>query len=694
MPVNYEIKGTLAKLLASENLIVENQKVSTASFNVQTRVLTLPMWERATNSVYDLLVAHEVGHALFTPDKDWKLDIPRDYLNITEDARIEKLMKRRYGGLYKTFYRGYQQLSDDDFFELEDTDVNQMSFGDRVNLHFKIGNFINIDFTEAEKEVVLMVENAETFDDAIAAAKAMWELAKIKMQQKKVEENQPESLNQSGTPGNSSIQSSDSNGDDESETDETGGESGGESGGEDSPVNSGGGSEDILTDDLFSEKVEELNRMSEYDWGNRYVEHPNLTESDYVAYSSEVTSIVTEHFSSFDSSAFEYVDSEYKKFLDSTRKEVNYLVKEFECKKAADSYARTTVSRTGVLDCSKLHTYKYNDDIFKKLNVVPDGKNHGLIFVLDWSGSMAEVMLDTVKQLINLIIFCRKVHIPFEVYGFTNSFAAQNYWQDYANGYVSEKFRPNQLYVDSFFKMLNFVSSKDKASDIDVCVKNLFRLAYNHNHSTEYCSPVQLQLSGTPLCEAIVSLHKIIPNFQKNHALQKVNVVVLTDGETAPIRCTIPSTKFTKDRGNGISIGHCGRGVYLRSRKTGEVRELGHWFTSLKILLEDLKQCYPSVNLIGIRLVNRREWSGFANLWVTENREKIDKEWKKTSSAVIRNSSFDAFFALACQSLNNDVEFDVQEDATKAQIRAAFKKSLQSKALNKKILSNFIEMVV
>ena len=445
---------------------------------------------------------------------------------------------------------------------------------------------------------------------------------------------------------------------------------------------------------MFSEKVEELNRDSEFQYGNHYVEYPTLTEEDYVADSKEISKIIADHFSSFEDSAFFDVDFEYKKFLDSTRKEVNYLVKEFECKKAADAYSRTTVSRTGVLDCSKLHTYKYNDDIFKKLNVIPEGKNHGLIFVLDWSGSMADVMLDTVKQLINLIIFCRKVHIPFEVYGFTNSYASQDYWRDYADGYLGTKFRPNQLYIDSFFKMLNFVSSKDKASDIDVSVRNLFRLAYEHRNRTEYSCPPKLQLSGTPLCEAIVSLHKILPSFKKTHCLQKVNVVILTDGETAPIRCTIPASKFSMKSNNGVAIGSCGRGVYLRNRKTGEVRELGHWFTTLKILLEDFKNSYPSINLVGIRLVNRREWSGFANMWVTEDREKIDKEWKKTSSAVIRNSSFDAFFALACQSLNNDVEFEVQEDATKAQIRAAFKKSLQGKALNKKILSNFIEMVV
>ena len=99
----------------------------------------------------------------------------------------------------------------------------------------------------------------------------------------------------------------------------------------------------------------------------------------------------------------EECDEAYLKFKKEAQKEVNYLVKEFECKKAADSYARATTSRTGVLDCSKLHTYKYSEDLFKKITTLPEGKNHGLIFLLDWSGSMSHVMMDTVKQLLNLI---------------------------------------------------------------------------------------------------------------------------------------------------------------------------------------------------------------------------------------------------------------------------------------------------
>ena len=78
---------------------------------------------------------------------------------------------------------------------------------------------------------------------------------------------------------------------------------------------------------------------------------------------------------------------------------MNYLVKEFEMRKSADAYSRSAISKTGVLDTAKLHTYKFNDDIFKKVTVLPEGKNHGLVFILDWSGSMCNVIHDTVKTL-------------------------------------------------------------------------------------------------------------------------------------------------------------------------------------------------------------------------------------------------------------------------------------------------------
>ena len=172
---NQEVKGTLAKLLATENIIVEHRKCETAQFDVDKRVLTLPLWD-ASDRVYNMLVGHEVGHALYTPNEDWseKYDIPKSYVNVTEDARIEKLMKRKFPGLSKDFYKGYQELNDDDFFQLEDEDINTLNLIDRINLYFKIGYYSIIPFNDAEMALRDATGATETFLDAIEVAKAIY----------------------------------------------------------------------------------------------------------------------------------------------------------------------------------------------------------------------------------------------------------------------------------------------------------------------------------------------------------------------------------------------------------------------------------------------------------------------------------------------------------------------------------------
>ena len=167
MSANLEVKGTLAKLLATEDIVVEHRAVETAQFDVDNRVLTLPIWD-ASNNIIDVLVAHEVGHALYTPNVDPDCNAPQQFLNITEDVRIEKMMKRKYMGIAKSFYRGYKELNEMDFFELQDMDTYNLA--DKINLHFKIGAFLGIKFTPQEQVIVNVVEKSETFEDAIAAA--------------------------------------------------------------------------------------------------------------------------------------------------------------------------------------------------------------------------------------------------------------------------------------------------------------------------------------------------------------------------------------------------------------------------------------------------------------------------------------------------------------------------------------------
>ena len=155
---------------------------------------------------------------------------------------------------------------------------------------------------------------------------------------------------------------------------------------------------------------------------------------------------------------FDDVDNEYAKFKKSAQKEVNYLVKEFECRKSADSYARSTISRTGVLDTTKLHTYRYNEDLFKKVTTLADGKNHGLVFCVGLVWINARYLMDTIKQMFNLVWFCKKVGIPFDVYAFTNDYPLFTYREDGTPEVkdLAYKKKDGLFYIHECFSMMTF----------------------------------------------------------------------------------------------------------------------------------------------------------------------------------------------------------------------------------------------
>ncbi len=97
---------------------------------------------------------------------------------------------------------------------------------------------------------------------------------------------------------------------------------------------------------------------------------------------------------------------------------IGLLAKEFEMRKAAKAFSKSKLSDTGDIDINKLASYKFDDNIFRKVMIVPKGKSHGLILLLDRSGSMSENMAGSIEQILILSMFCRKVSIPFIVYGF------------------------------------------------------------------------------------------------------------------------------------------------------------------------------------------------------------------------------------------------------------------------------------
>lgn len=712
MSINFEVKGQLAKLLATEDLVVEHRHVETAMFNVHTRVLTLPMWKKASESVFDMLVAHEVGHALFTPD-EWDWEVPKQFVNVVEDARIEKLMKRKYGGLAKTFYRGYDELADEDFFALENEDVPSMNLADRANLYFKIGNFIDIPLREEdEMPIIKMIEACETFADAIIAAEVLYEFCK------KEQENNNETQNvarpSDGSPSSEQPQSSSESGDGDLETDSDNssteeGDSGDKPVSDISSSSKGGDTSnlDVKTAENLEDSISEL--IEDYDEDRPqsetiYLSIPKLDMESVVVSNEEIHELCDTYWNNTEETrginSFEWVNHDYTEFKKTAQKEVNYLVKEFECRKSASAYARTTVSRTGVLDTSKLHTYKYNEDLFKKISILPDGKNHGLVFVLDWSGSMSNVMLDTIKQLFNLVWFCRKVSIPFEVYAFTNDYKYVK-WDDNNNPvYPPEHYEKKEdlLAVSNQFCMMNILTSNVNSRNLDKQMNTMYRIAFSMTKYVGFSIPPQMTLSGTPLNEALISLHNIIPSFKKNNSVEKVQCIILTDGEAAPCNRHIDVSYPNGE--NRVGTARLTRNCYIRDRKIGTTYKVTKYHDSAyvsftNLLLTNLKDNFPNTNFLGIRILESRDSGSFIRLYSDSwnDIESNKLKWKKDRCIMIKNSGYDTYIGLPGSDLSNQAEFEVDQGATKAKIKSAFVKSLKTKKANKKVLNEFVSLI-
>ena len=745
--VNYEVKGQLAKLLATEDLIIENKKVPTASFDVDRRVLTLPMWEKASTTVYDLLVGHEVGHALFTPNENWKIkhpEVPMSFVNILEDARIEKLMKRKYAGIVKTFYMGYSELSDQDFFELEKNDVEDMNLPDRINIYHKVGKFVDVPFDYDEEYFRDAASKTDTFDQVLDLASELHEFMKNQNTESLEMGFNIDNISMGQGGGDATLEDliNAEKTDQEGEGDSIPsglGESGDERPdlGEDTTeyeepeYNPYGGEHNdfqTITDKTLSDNLENLNdkkaMQSMYD--TEYCTIPTLNLKTLHAKNADVHSYLEQWWidqqKNYDKeiqqednyrlpmNLYASVDNEYRLFRRSAQKEVNYLVKEFECRKSADAYARATVSKTGVLDCTKLHSYKYNEDLFKKITTLPDGKNHGLIFVLDWSGSMSNVLLDTIKQLFNLIWFCKKVQIPFQVFAFTNEwnrgereFDEDGNYRGYSYPKDHHEKIDGQLYVEGMFSMVEFLTSDCKKGDLERQMMNIWRVTNCLDNRGRWSShmvyqcPHRLGLSGTPLNEALLSLNQLIPQFQKKTGVQKIQCITLTDGEAHPLKF---HKEFKNRAGDEPYLGTRSTthgNVFIRDTNGKTYHCADAYYELTSSLLNQLKGRFPNVNFLGIRVIESRDCNSFVRRYVDFDYDKhksIMEQWRKTKSLMITDGGgYHAYFGLSSSALNSDSSFEVKEDATKAQIKSAFKKSLSAKKMNKKVLGQFMTYI-
>jgi len=712
MTVNTEVKGTLAKLLATENLNVEHRNVETAYFDVLNRILCLPIWKDVSADVYDMLVGHEVGHALYTPIDYTSATqaVPQDILNVLEDVRVEKLMKRRYPGLAKSFYRGYSELDEKNFFEIQGKDLSKLSLIDRINVHFKCGVFGNrtiVPFEREEMQWINRTAETETFDDVVDLGMDLMDYLNRKKEEKmKVDmPNPPQSSagggdqveQQQSGPSNSEVEGSGS----QVETTQEGGDSTQEMGGS----NNGAGKNETV-DEFTSETQRAMddNRQDLVDKNAKeyiYASIPTVnldkmivpfkkTYSDFEYWTNNQKIVNPDPYS-------RSVEN-YRTYKKESIKTVNYLAKEFECKKAADQYHRANTSNTGVLDTQKLHTFKWNEDLFKKVTTIPDGKNHGLVFYLDWSGSMSNTMVPTIKQLYDLIWFCKKVGIPFRVYAFSDS--CHN---DHLFPGIPAKLKLNDVHIDKSFRLLEFFSSKMNSQTLDKMMEYMYYNCdsfYNSNGSYN----IDYSLSGTPLVETIITTPQVINKFKSEEKVQKVNVVYLSDGEACYPMYNKYIAAMTKIHSQPM---YGDRVCVVRDPNSRYQRQVNFEKGITNAFVEYISNIVDA-NLLGFRLCSKSEIRLQASCAGMDfmDAANLNKEWEKNKSVAIKGTGFDELYLMQLPKSNynpyrywnpkqeeNTNEIQVKENATKGQLATAFKKHMTGKMINKTILSKFVGQV-
>lgn len=698
-----EVKGTLAKLLATENLTVEHRRVSTAAFDVEKRLLILPIWKTASNTVYDLLVGHEVGHALYTPNEDYS-GASKAFINVLEDARIERMMKVTYPGLRKSFFEGYKELWDADFFGVKNDDPKTLSLIDRINLYFK-GN-PNIPFADEEMVWVKRAEKTASFQDVIDLAKELYEFCSQKQEENEEISAPPSSDGSKQADREEEVNPSSEEGDEMTheemleEAEKRESENENDSAQLDVPSYQGGADVDetkSVTDEALAQALETLVDDNAKEWV--YLNVPNPKVDDYIVPFQVTQENLYNHF--YDESRaydwaehVQYAVDHYNSFKKDTQKTVNYLCKQFEMKKSADEYRRAATSKTGVLDTNKLHTYKYNDDIFKKVTVIPEGKNHGLVMYLDWSGSMQQQLLDTLKQTYNLIWFCKKSGIPFRVYAFQSG---------YGYGDLDERTdqKEGELAIASDFRLFEFFSSRQNKQSLEKSMQLVYTQVFamggwRLSHYSPYT------LGGTPLAEAIYCTRSIVNTMKKVERVSKVNVICLTDGEANPMSYV---HRFEDDHPYRAGeyryqyLCHSrGKVFFLRDPKTGYTRKISHHpYETTKEIVSFYREI-TDYNWIGIRLCSKGDLTKLVREFAFDEISAIDKQWKKERFASIKDrAGFTEAFYMPDKNIgmgSSDIEVKQKKEvATKAELTRAFKKHMGSKMTNKTILNAFIEQI-
>ena len=761
---SFKDKSTLVKLLAEEDLQVTYKKVPTAHFDVNAREIVLPIWKDKSESVMDMMSLHEVGHALWTPldliEKGQKQKVKHSFLNVLEDVRIEKMIQEKYLGSKKIFKKAYDELLEKDFFGINEKDLSKLNLIDKINMHYK--HVPNVPFEDNELEWVEKANQTKTADDVLNLAIELQEWM-YSQEKDKTDEmfdiDLPFNQNENGDMENQDEKNSSNMESDD--TEETEDES------EDGDSTSGSGSD---RNDNQKENESSLNKLKdgEEDFdGIESVTDSNYTKNQYQAASDEdiketeilnipkinineaivdykeINKDLTDFYkeksqgSESNKKYMEWVVKTLKKFENEQKPVISYMVKEFEMRKAADLYKRASISKTGSLNMDKLHSYSYNEDIFLKMTNLPGATNHGLVMFVDWSGSMADNFHNTLKQTMNLIWFCKRVNIPFEVYAFSNQYGKKS--ETTNRNLLAQIPKQNDMVVNDC-TLLNMVSSRANKNEFNESMINLWAISnyysergnyggirYDEDYIYPIYIPTDFMLGGTPLNNAIVYAMDILPKYKKDNGIQKLHTVFLTDGASHNITGKYEWGTAWSSEGDVEEFRQVGmsrnyendviivdpinrKKVKCPAKKDSEYSKACYYSTyhnQTEILLSFLKARVQGMNIVNFFIAGRNKKGTVSkhdiehifglNSWDDEIQiKKIQKDILKNNVAVCTSQGWDEMYVLpGGQKLDvsNDDMSEVQPGAKKSELKKAFSKMSSGRKNSRPVLNKFIGMI-
>lgn len=716
-----ESKSLLARLLAKENITVQHGNYQTAYFDIKRRVLGLPLWKNDDKDLYDMLVGHEVGHALYTPIEGWTdiqkaakdERVPGDYLNVVEDIRIERKVQEQYPGIVRSFKKGYSHLAQSDFFGLNGRDPNSMGLMDRINLKAKLRDLIDVDFTETETPLVKQAFAADTWEDVVEAARALYNYINISESQESEESSEPETnLNQNSdqsettdddpTGGDSKVADDKGANDSTDRQEDTDDESNGtvDEGYQEVPKSDPTSGQDDSVETYQNARKNQRDLLEQNEDGSIPTIIHGLTRDQLdqitIPFSAirdariETRETLIGNIKNTEMSDYWRqlkqdqlnTDESYKEFVAETKRVVNVMVKEFELRKAAYQYSRSSSSRSGALNMDKLHEHKINDDIFRRVTQLADAKSHGMVMLVDNSASMSEERGAVITQVLNMAMFCKRVNIPFDVYSFTTSRIITKQMDQGADELPSGSINHSDI------MLTHMLSSSFSRKDYDLAYRQLYDIS---NRTPGSAGHYDL-MSGTPLNDILSGMHIKLKDFKRKHQLQRVIFTVLADGDSRPFN--IPVNRM-------VRMNTKSRVLLSESRQMISIAGLYPAFDLTKSLLDNIRKEIPGVVNIGYFVANSGGSFSTAVNRVTNYDTSALREAKKIANAnkfVSYDSTlgYDRYFILRAGKRNLEAssgEFNVPTAAKRNEITRAFKKYSKSKKGNRVLATQLAEII-